>query len=188
VEVDVSGPPRGTGVGRRARPDAWWVGSANLVAVLVLYGAVPVDAQASGLRLVGGGLLALVALAGVTALVVREIRRRVGGEHGLRGVHLVLALEVVLVTFAMTYYLLGVSMDGQMVGIATRLDALYFSATTMTTVGYGDVVPVGQLARGVVTVHLIFDVVFIAAVGGLLRGAVGGRVGGRAAAAARDDR
>lgn len=59
-----------------------------------------------------------------------------------------------------------------MEGIETRLDALYFSATTMTTTGYGDIVATGQLARGLVTAQLVFDVVFVATVVGLIQAGI----------------
>jgi hypothetical protein len=57
-----------------------------------------------------------------------------------------------------------------MSGISTRTDALYFTVATLTTVGYGDVHAQGQIARSLVTLQLLFDVVFVgAAVSTLLR-------------------
>ena len=35
------------------------------------------------------------------------------------------------------------------------MDALYFTTVTFATVGFGDITPVSQLARGVVTVQMI---------------------------------
>lgn len=37
----------------------------------------------------------------------------------------------------------------------SRMDALYFTTVTFATVGYGDITPVSQLARAVVTVQMI---------------------------------
>jgi voltage-gated potassium channel len=82
----------------------------------------------------------------------------------MSGWHLVLVLEVVLVVFSFVYYLLADKDPAQFVGLATRLDALYFATTTTATVGFGDVHADGQLARGVVTAHMIFNIIFIAAV------------------------
>jgi hypothetical protein len=76
----------------------------------------------------------------------------------------VLTLEVALVVFSFTYYVVATNDPHQFVGISTRLDALYFSTTTASTVGYGDVHPAGQVARTIVTLHMAFNLVFIAAV------------------------
>jgi voltage-gated potassium channel len=160
--------------GPPAPSNAWWVGAASLAAILVVYFAVPVRTDQPAARLVGGVALTLVGVAGVAAVVIQEARReRAGRDRGLRGLHLILALELVLVGFAFAYYLLAVNAAGQFLGIGTRLDALYFSAVTTTTVGYGDVAPVGQAARAVVTTHLIFNVAFVAIVGGLIRRRMG---------------
>ena len=54
------------------------------------------------------------------------------------------------------------SHPGQMADVNTKVDALYFTATTLSTVGYGDAHAVGQLARVIVTLQLVFDLAFIA--------------------------
>jgi voltage-gated potassium channel len=158
--------------GRRG-PVGGWAGTLNLVAVLVLYFAIPVDTAQSTGRLLVGLVLAVGPVTMIAWLVVRESRRLIGGGvQSLRAIHLVLVVEIAVIVFALAYYVLAVGTVGQMSGIETRLDALYFSVTTMTTVGYGDVVPVGQWARGLVTAQLAFDVLLLALVGGLLRNLV----------------
>ena len=152
------------------RGDALWAGFGNLLAVLAFYFVVPLDADRPTTVLVVGALAALVAVGAVAGIVVREARSlATGSGGGLKGLHLVLTLEVVLVGFALVYFLLAVK-AGEMTGIRTRLDALYFSAVTTTTVGFGDITPVGQLARAVVTAHLVFNVAFVAAITSLIRG------------------
>ena len=49
----------------------------------------------------------------------------------------------------------------QFAQLQTRLDALYFTMATAATVGYGDVHAVGQTARALVLVQMVFNVVFI---------------------------
>lgn len=131
------------------------------IAVLAVYFVVPVDAERAPVGVVAGVLLSLAALAGVVIVVFTEIH---GAQRRLTGWHLVLALEIALVVFAFTYYMVASNNPEQFVGIRTRLDAMYFSTATAATVGYGDVHPTGQLARGVVTLHMVFNIVFIAAV------------------------
>src|SRR5689334_11075793 len=75
---------------------------------------------------------------------------------------LILAILAVWVVFALAFYILAAHQAGQVAGLSTKLDSLYFAATTMLTIGYGDVHATGQLARGMVLVQMLFDVVFVA--------------------------
>jgi hypothetical protein len=54
----------------------------------------------------------------------------------------------------------------------TRVDAFYFTVTTFATVGFGDIVPVSQAARVIVTVQMIGDLIVLGAVLKLVVGAV----------------
>lgn len=64
--------------------------------------------------------------------------------------------------------MLATNVEGELVGIATRIDALYFSTVTMTTVGYGEIHATGQVARALVTMQLVFDVAFLGVLASLL--------------------
>lgn len=136
------------------------------VGILLAYFLAPFNAGRAPIGVVAGIVLSVLAVGLVAVVIAREVRR---GERRLTGYHLLVALEIVLVTFALLYYLLASSSPGQFVGLRTRLDGLYFATTTITTVGYGDVHPAGQLARGFVTVQLIFNLVFVAAFANLWR-------------------
>ena len=138
------------------------------IAVLAIYFLVPVDADRAPVGVVTGILLSAGALAGAVLIVVSEVR----GARRLSGLHLILVLEIVLVVFSFTYYLIESNGQGQFAGLTTRLDALYFSTATSATVGFGDVHATGQLARGLVTLHMIFNLVFIAAVVNLAKEAM----------------
>jgi hypothetical protein len=136
------------------------------IAVLAVYFVVPVDADRAPVGVLVGVLVSVAALAGVALVVFTEAR---GEQRRLTGWHLVLALEIALVVFAFTYYLIASNNPDQFAGLTTRLDAMYFATATAATVGYGDVHATGQVARGVVTLHMIFNIVFIAAVVNLAR-------------------
>jgi voltage-gated potassium channel len=135
------------------------------LAILVLYFVVPVDAERAPVGVLLGVLLGAAALVGVVAVVVAEAR----GARRLVGRHFVIALEVALVVFAFAYYVIATNDTGQFGGLSTRVDALYFSTATAATVGYGDVHPTGQPARALVTLHMVFNLVFIAGVVNLVR-------------------
>lgn len=134
--------------------------------LLVIYFLLPVDPEDAPIGVLLGIVVCVVALGTVAVVVFREALR---AQQRLAVIHLVLALELVLMIFSFSYYLLAVNSPDQMVGIATRLDALYFSATTVATVGYGDVHAAGQVARGLVTLNLIFNLAFVAALVNLIR-------------------
>jgi voltage-gated potassium channel len=153
--------------------NGWLISTLNLVAVLVFYFAVPVNTDATTVELLRNILLASVGISVVGVVVFREARRQAhGGGGGLTGVHLALLFEIVLIAFALTYYMMAIN-GAEFEGIETRIDALYFTATTMTTVGYGDIHAVGQVARVVVVLHLAFDVVFVAALATLAKKSLG---------------
>lgn len=146
----------------------------GLAGVLGLYFFIPVEHQSSILRLAANLVITVGCMIVVATVVLREFRRMQLGESlKFTGWQLLIVLELLLVAFALTYFSLAIHGQDQMAGIRTRLDALYFSATTITTVGYGDVHPVGQVARAITTVQLVFDVVFIAAFARLLTRATG---------------
>jgi len=140
--------------------------------VLVAYFVLPVDSDRAPIGVLAGILLSALALLGVVMVVATEVR---SAQRQLTGWHLVLLLEVALVVFSFTYYLVAVRDPHQFEGLGTRLDALYFSTTTVSTVGYGDVHATGQLARGIVTLHMLFNLVFIAAVLNLARDTMSAR-------------
>lgn len=137
--------------------------------VLLAYFVVPENADNAPVGVLLGAILAVVGLAAVTWVVIDEVRR---AEKRLRLSHLLLALELVVVIFALCYYGVAVRMPGEFSGLATRLDALYFSLTTVATVGYGDISAAGQLARLLVSVQLVFNLVFVAALVSLVQGRV----------------
>lgn len=139
-----------------------WLRLGVLVALLLGgYFLLPVDRDPAG------GLALRVVLAALTLAAVGVGLGRQLGRHArdqdLRADGLVAAILLVLVLFAFAFYGLSVHRPAEVEGIRTRLDALYFSASTMLTIGYGDAHAAGQVARGLVLVQMVFDVVYVAA-------------------------
>ena len=104
---------------------------------------------------------------------------------GLRGVEaLATSIPLFLLLFASTYVVMDTISASNFSEPLTRTDALYFTVTVFSTVGFGDITAKTEAARLVVTGQMIADLVIIEV-------AVKGRV--RAAAAllladARDGR
>lgn len=81
-------------------------------------------------------------------------------------------LVVAMLIFGFSSVYLAVNREvGQFEGMTTRIDALYFTVTTLSTVGYGDVHATGQMARALVTLQILFDLSLLAVSVRLLLGA-----------------
>jgi len=103
-------------------------------------------------------------LVGSAALVVWQLRayRRTATQTGsarLRG--LILAVYFAMLFFASAYYLMATAHPEQIVDLKTRTDALYFTLSILSTVGFGDVHAAGQAARSMVTLQIGFDLLVI---------------------------
>lgn len=124
----------------------------------------------------------LGALGLVAVLLVLQIRDvLLGRESAQPGFVIPLLMLVTVHVFAAGYLALS-RHPGAMSGLDTRVDALYFTLVTLTTVGYGDIVAVGQSARLVVVLQLLYTVIFLTAAGAALSTQVRGLLGARAAA------
>ena len=63
--------------------------------------------------------------------------------------------------FAAAYYLMAKTSPASFSDHLTRTDALYFTVTTFSTVGYGDITAVSQSARLMVTAQMILDLLIL---------------------------
>ena len=70
-------------------------------------------------------------------------------------------LPLFLLMFATAYFLMGRNDPADFTEPLTRSDALYFTVTVFSTVGFGDVSPKGETTRLVVTGQMILDLVFL---------------------------
>ncbi|GAA2121161.1 potassium channel family protein [Kitasatospora saccharophila] len=105
--------------------------------------------------LVAGSLLVLLGLG-----LLREVRLQVLGRSRHPAPRILFLLCGALVVFATSY--LGMARQpGELEGLTTKVDGLYFTVITMATVGYGDIHPSGQTARIVVMLQLLYTVVFL---------------------------
>jgi voltage-gated potassium channel len=139
----------------------WLRMTATLVVVLVLYFTVPVSSFEIEASYVVRLLVGLAALALLAVAVLSEVRHQmVDADRRVDG--LVLALMVSVLGFALGFYVMAERTPAQLPGLDTRVDALYFTMTTLLTIGYGDIHAAGQAARVLVLVQMVFNVVIIA--------------------------
>jgi voltage-gated potassium channel len=149
-----------------------------LAAVLVVYYALPVGEAPSAV----GVVISVVGLLGgmgvLVYLTIRQVRRLAGArpdDEGIRIESLIFLIYIVVPMFAFGYFVLETADPGQFDSLETKTDALYFTVSTLATVGFGDVHAVDQLARALVTLQIAFDLVFVGAMVSLLTGLVRSR-------------
>ena len=76
---------------------------------------------------------------------------------------LAMLLVLLVMSASLTFFLLNRVQPDQIENLETRTDALYFTLSTMATIGYGDVHAEGQAARALVSALIVFNVVVVAA-------------------------
>jgi len=129
------------------------------IAALCVFFWTPLD-ENNWILSAGLGVLATLMVVPYAFWKVGRIRQAI---HPLGEALAVLSLLVslVIVGFAGSYYSISIYSDG-FPAIHTRLDALYFTVVTLGTVGYGDIAPVSQSARALVTFQILVNLSLIA--------------------------
>jgi hypothetical protein len=143
---------------------------ATIIVVVAIYYLIPMDRAITATTVIGlviGGL----ALFAIIAWQIREIMR---SEHpGVRGVEaLAFAIPVYVLLFATIYFLMAHTRAAAFGVHLSRTDAMYFSATVFTTVGFGDITAKGEAARVVVTFQMMLDLVILGLVARLVINAI----------------
>lgn len=131
--------------------------------IFAFYFIAPLGKSDQPLPLGVAAVLAVLLVVGMALVAGRGVRRMLNDPSRIDLVSLGVAIETVMIIFAITYYMIERSSAGEFVELKTRLDSMYFTLTTVTTTGFGDVHAAGQVARGVVTLQLIFNAVVIGA-------------------------
>jgi voltage-gated potassium channel len=82
----------------------------------------------------------------------------------------VLVLLLLVVPFATVYAYASAGNPATFTQPLTRVDALYFTVTVFATVGFGDIAPVTEAARVMVTLQMVIDLVLIGVIVKVLTG------------------
>jgi voltage-gated potassium channel len=128
--------------------------AASVVLVAVYY-VLPLDRLA-------GVPLAVILVVGVAVLLAMAawqlrliLRARYPGLQA--GEALATTVPLFLLLFASVYFVMARASPASFSHHLTRTDALYFTVTTFSTVGYGDITATSQTARLVVTAQMVLD-------------------------------
>ena len=144
----------------------WWLvirgllhAAATCVVLVTLYFVLPLDRLATISIFVelamGVALLSAMVAWQLNAIIRAEIPA-IRATQGLAVV-----VPSFLLLFAATYYILGTDDPDVFTEPLTRSDALYFAVTVFSTVGFGDIAARGEIARWVVTVQILLDLVVL---------------------------
>ena len=127
--------------------------------LVVLYYVLPLDRpwdSDKALRL----LIGLLVFAGV---MVWQVRTIAGARYpGVRAAEaLALVIPFFLLLFSSAYFVMERNSAASFTQPLTRTDALYFTVTVFTTVGFGDITAKSETARVVVIVQMLADLVLL---------------------------
>lgn len=155
---------------RRAVLRAVLGGFLSTTVLVVLYYALPLDEPMD----TGAVVRVLIGLAVFAVITVWQIRTIIGSPYpGMKAVEaLGLLFPFYLLLFASTYFVMERASAASFTEPLTRTDALYFSVTVFSTVGFGDIAPKSEAARIVLIVQMLGDLVLLGAGVRLLLGAV----------------
>lgn len=147
-------------------------------ALVVAYSLAPWDRwdDASRGSLVRSLALWLTAVVLAVVVEVRAVLR--SAKPWLRALQAaVLSLVLLLLPFSTAYGGMSASDPSAFTEPLTRVDAVYFTVTVFATVGFGDIAPVSEPARILVTVQMLADLVLIGVIVKILVGAAQRRRG-----------
>jgi hypothetical protein len=132
---------------------------ATAVVLVALYYLLPLD-RIPSIPLAWLLAIGLVVLLAVSSWQVRSI---ISAKHpAVRAIGaLATTVPLFLLLFAATYFLMAKTSPASFSDHLTRTDALYFTVTTFSTVGFGDITAVSESARLVVTAQMILDLLLL---------------------------
>ena len=93
-------------------------------------------------------------------MLVRDVRHTYHNTINERMIIIAVMVLETVTLFAVTYLEIS-QLPGEIVGMKTPLDAVYFTMTTLMTIGFGDIAAEGQLARGAVLTQMLFTILVL---------------------------
>src|SRR5664279_3810134 len=156
---------------RQRRLKALLLGRSVLAGVLlfVAYYLLPLDQSADfGIVLLIGGLILIAG--GITWQVRAIVKSPFPRVRGFQT--LISGIPLMLVVFAAVYYLTGQAQAASFTQPMNKVDAMYFTVTVFSTVGFGDITAKTDLARTLVTIQMLFNLVVLGLVAKVIFGAV----------------
>lgn len=156
----------------RRRLVGWAVARVTGITVVLfaLYYVMPIDnrSETSAVLMLGVGMAVFCVVLGW------QVRQILQADYPqLRAVESAgTAVPLLIIVFAFVYLNLAASDPATFTQPLTRSASLYFTITVLSTVGFGDITPVGDTTRLIVSLQMMLDLVLIGFILRLLTGAV----------------
>ena len=144
----------------------WWLivrgllrAAATSAVMIVLYYVLPLGSR-SFTHII---LELAIGIALLSATIAWQVRAIVRSTYpGIRATQaLAVTTPLFLLLFAATYYILGLDDPSSFSERLARSDALYFTVTVFSTVGFGDITPQAEGTRLVVAAQMLLDLVVL---------------------------
>ena len=127
--------------------------------VLAVYYLLPLDHDVT----TAWGVAVAAGLVVVGIVVVVQLRRIITSEHPVQRAIEALALSIPLfvVVFASIYLVFAHEDPGAFSQGLNHTGSLYFTITVLSTTGFGDITPVSDTARLIVSAQMVIDLILI---------------------------
>jgi voltage-gated potassium channel len=142
----------------------------NTAVLVAIYYLLPLDHTRTWIA----AITLIIGLVAFIALVAFQVRWIIGSRFpGLRAVEsLATSLPLFLLLFSATYVVLAAVSVTNFGEKLTHTDALYFTVTMFTTVGFGDITAKSEGARLLVTGQMVTDLIILGIGAKIILGAV----------------
>ena len=143
---------------------------ATTAALVAIYYLLPLDHTSTWIA----ATTLVIGLVAFIALVIFQVRSIIRSRFpGLRAVEaLATSLPLFLLLFSATYLVMAAVSASNFGQKLTHTDALYFTVTVFTTVGFGDITAKSEGARLLVTAQMMADLVVLGIGAKIILGAV----------------
>lgn len=148
-----------------------------VAALVTVYYVLPWNDDRVGSVVVRTALSVVILIAATVLAVPYVFRSTSPVLRAFEAIAFVVGLAIV--SFASVYLLMSTTSPTAFSEPLGRTDALYFSMTTATTIGYGDISAKSEAARIVVMVHMVTNVVVIGVAAKVIAHAARRRIGER---------
>jgi voltage-gated potassium channel len=143
------------------------------VLLIFIYYVIPVG-PLSNSRVLVRLTIGIVAFVAVIALEVRAILRS-DRPMSRAWLSMGIIIPLFIVMFSSLYVAMALANEAAFGGELSRTEALYFTITVLSTVGFGDITPKTDAARVITMIQMVLDLVLLGALAKLIIGAASHR-------------